>query len=175
MKQSKRLLLMLFVLTTFSAFPQENNRSKSNTAQNQSWPSPQYCFLLTIGDMSAYFQEVAGLDNQTTTVNSPKANSPVFSTVKMPGLKKFGDVTLKKGKLKADNKFWEWYSMIKKNNCDHKTATISLLDESGNKVMTWTLKNAWPTKITVTEQKSGASEVTVETMLISHEGLTQTK
>jgi phage tail-like protein len=175
MKQSKRLLLVFFVLTTLSAFSQETNLLKSNTTQNQTWPSRQYCFLITIGDMSGYFQEVTGLNNETTAAKSPKGNSPVYSTVKMTGIKKFGDITLKKGKFKADNKFWEWFNMIKMNNCDHKTATISLLDESGNKVMTWTLKNAWPTKITVTEQKTGGSEATVETLLISHEGLTQTK
>lgn len=30
----------------------------------------------------------------------------MFSAIKMPGLKKYGNVTMKKGVFKSDNKFW---------------------------------------------------------------------
>jgi phage tail-like protein len=36
----------------------------------------------------------------------------------------------------------------------------------------WTLARAWPTKITGTELASTGNEVTVETIVIAHEGLT---
>ena len=38
--------------------------------------------------------------------------------------------------------------------------------------MSWTLSNAWPTKITGTDLKSDANEVAVETIELAHEGLT---
>jgi phage tail-like protein len=38
--------------------------------------------------------------------------------------------------------------------------------------MTWTLNNAWPTKISSTDLKSDANEVAVESIEIMHEGLT---
>ena len=38
--------------------------------------------------------------------------------------------------------------------------------------MTWTLTNAWPTKITATDLKSDANEVAIETLELAHEGLT---
>jgi phage tail-like protein len=37
--------------------------------------------------------------------------------------------------------------------------------------MTWILTNAWPTKITGTDLKSDANEVTVETIELAHEGI----
>jgi phage tail-like protein len=49
---------------------------------------------------------------------------------------------------------------------------ISLLDETGSPTITWTLSNAWPTKITATDLKSQGNEVAVETIEFAYEGLT---
>jgi phage tail-like protein len=89
----------------------------------------------------------------------------------MPGIKKYGDVTMKKGVFKSDNKFWDWFNEIKMNAIKRKPVTISLLDEDGAPTMVWTLANAWPTKITGTDLKATGNEVAVETIVISHEGL----
>jgi phage tail-like protein len=37
--------------------------------------------------------------------------------------------------------------------------------------MVWTLKNAWPTKVTGTDLKAEGNEVAIETIEIVHEGL----
>lgn len=37
--------------------------------------------------------------------------------------------------------------------------------------MTWTLSNAWPTKVSGADPKSDGNEVTVESIEIAHEGL----
>ena len=58
------------------------------------------------------------------------------------------------------------------NTIKRETVVIKLLDESGSPTMTWTLTNAWPTKITGTDLKSEANEVAVETLELAHEGLT---
>ena len=49
--------------------------------------------------------------------------------------------------------------------------TISLLDEGASPTMVWTLSNAWPNKITGTDLKATGNEVAVETIVISHEGM----
>jgi phage tail-like protein len=90
----------------------------------------------------------------------------------MPGIKKYGNVTLKKGVFKSDNKFWDWFNQIKMNTIKRVPVTISLLDEAGKPTMVWTLTNAWPTKITGTDLKAEGNEVAVETIEIAHEGLT---
>ena len=90
----------------------------------------------------------------------------------MPGIVKTGNVTLKKGIFVNDNNFWKWYDAIKMNTIKRETVVIQLLDESAKPTMTWTLSNAWPTKITGTDMKSDANEVAVETLELAHEGLT---
>lgn len=142
-------------------------------AQDNVWPLPKFYFSVEVSDLAeATFQEVSGLDVEAQVIEYRHGNSPDFSTIKMPGLKKYGNVTLKKGIFKSDNKFWDWFNKIKMNTIERQPMTIKLLDESGAPTMVWTLKNSWPTKITGTDLKSDGNEVAVETLEIAHEGLT---
>ncbi len=136
------------------------------------WPIPKFHFQVKWDSNVMSFQEVSGLDVESQIIEYRSGNSPVFSTVKMPGIKKYGNVTMKKGVFKADNKFWDWFNQIKMNTIKRVPVTISLLDEAGAPTMVWTLTNAWPTKITGTDLKAEGNEVAVETIEIAHEGLT---
>lgn len=141
-------------------------------AQDNVWPLPKFFFQVKLGDTEVAFQEVSGLDIEAQIVEYRHGNSPEFSTIKMPGIKKTGNVTLKKGVFVKDNAFWDWFNQIKMNTIERKTVVISLLDEGGSPTMVWTLNNAWPTKITGTDMKSDGNEVAVETIEVAHEGLT---
>jgi phage tail-like protein len=90
----------------------------------------------------------------------------------MPGLGKVGNVTLKKGIFVNDKTLWNWFDSIQMNTIARVTMVVSLLDESGSSKMTWTLNNAWPTKITGTDLKSEGNEVAIESIDIGYETLT---
>jgi phage tail-like protein len=136
-------------------------------------PLPKFYFSVDIGDQqNLTFQEVSGLDAQTQVIEYRAGDNKRFSTVTMPGIGKFSNVTLKKGVFVRDDKFWDWYSQIKMNTIKRVPVVIRLLDEKGNASMVWTLLNAWPTKITGADLKSDGNEVAVETLEIAHEGMT---
>jgi phage tail-like protein len=136
------------------------------------WPLPKFHFQVKWDTTVMRFQEVSGLDTETQAIEYRHGDHPVFSTMKMPGIKKFGNITMKKGIFKSDNKFWDWYNQIKMNTIKRVPVTISLLDEAGGATMTWTLANAWPTKISGTDLKADGNEVAIESIEIAHEGLT---
>lgn len=136
------------------------------------WPMPKFYFQVKWDANVMSFQEVSGLDIQSEEIKYRHGDSPQFSVIKMPGMKKFGNITMKKGIFKGDNKFWDWLNQIKMNTIKRVPVTISLLDEAGAPTMVWTLANAWPTKITGTDLKSEGNEVAVESIEIVHEGLT---
>jgi len=136
------------------------------------WPLPKFYFRVKWDSNEMWFQEVSGLDIQSEEIKYRHGNSPVFSVIKMPGMKKYGNITMKKGVFKGDNKFWDWLNQIKLNTIKRVPVTISLLDEEGNDTMVWTLTNAWPTKISSTDLKSEGNEVAIESIEIVHEGLT---
>lgn len=145
-------------------------------AQDKVWPLPKFYFKVTIGSQnnSVAFQEVSGLDTETQPIEYRHSDNKEFSTIKMPGIVKYGNVTLKKGIFVNDNNFWKWYNDIKMNTIKRETVIIQLLDEKGIPTMTWTLANAWPTKLTGTDLKSDGNDVAVETLELAHEGLTIT-
>ncbi|WP_229261982.1 phage tail protein [Duganella guangzhouensis] len=132
---------------------------------------PKFYFRVKWDSNEMAFQEVSGLDIQSEEIKYRHGNSKDFSVIKMPGMKKFGNVTMKKGVFKGDNKFWDWLVQIKMNTIKRVPVTISLLDEEGNDTMVWELTNAWPTKISSTDLKSEGNEVAIETIEIVHEGL----
>lgn len=135
---------------------------------------PKFRFLVILGsqDTAVSFQEVSGLETETQVIEYRHSNSKQFSTVKMPGIAKYGNVTLKRGVFTKDNNFFKWYDEIKMNTIKRATVTIQLLNENGKPTMTWTLTNAWPTKITGVDLKSDGNEVAVDTLELAHEGLT---
>jgi phage tail-like protein len=141
--------------------------------QNNIWPLPKFYFSVQLGDdTTVSFQEVDGLDSETQIIEYRHGNSPVFYPTKMPGLGKVSNVTMRKGIFVNDSKFWDWYNEIKMNTIARRTVIISLLDETGTPKRTWTLNNAWPTKITGTDLKSEGNEVAIESIEVAYETLT---
>lgn len=140
--------------------------------QDAVWPLPKFFFTVTLGDdTSVSFQEVDGLDSETQVIEYRHGNNPSFYPIKMPGLGRVGNVTLRKGIFVNDKKFWDWYGEIKMNTIKRRTVVISLLDQDAAPKMTWTLNNAWPTKVTGTDLKSEGNEVAVETVEVAYETL----
>ncbi len=132
------------------------------------WPLPKFHFEVKWDSNVMSFQEVSGLDIQSEEIKYRAGDSKQFSVIKMPGMKKFGNVTMKKGVFKGDNKFWDWLNQIKLNTIKRVPITISLLDESSAPTMVWTLANAWPTKISSTDLKAEGNEVAIESIEIVH-------
>ncbi len=135
------------------------------------WPLVKFSFQVKWDDAEYIFQEVTGLSSETQVIEYRGGNSKVYSTVKMPGIQKFGNITLKKGIFKGDKALWDKYNLIKMNTIKRSTILISLLDESNAVAMSWKLLNAFPTKMTVSDMKADANEIAVETMELAHEGL----
>ncbi len=141
--------------------------------QDNNWPLPKFYFMVDWGSTTNIpFQEVSGLEIEAEPLEYRHGNSKVFSKINMPGMVKNNKISMKKGVFANDNTFWDWYNKIKMNTIERQNVVIKLLDEGGNPTMTWTLNNAWPTKISSTDLKSESNEVAIESIEIMHEGLT---
>ena len=136
------------------------------------WPLPKFSFTLEWAGQTASFQEVTGLDSETQVIDYRGGSSKAFSTVKMPGIQKYGNVTFKKGIFKGSSAAWDLLRGVGMNTIQREDVTIRLLDEAGAAAVVWKLKNAWPTKITGTDLNSDDDEVAVESLELAHEGIT---
>jgi phage tail-like protein len=136
------------------------------------WPLVRFQFQVKWDSTELVFQEVTGLNIETQVIEYRGGNSKAYAPVKMPGLKKYGNVTLKKGMFKGDTALWKQFTTVQMNTYKRSTIVISLLDETNKVAMSWNLTNAFPSKITITDMKADANEAAVESIEITHEGLT---
>lgn len=135
------------------------------------YPQVAFHFQVDWGGSNLGFSEVSGLNIETQMIEYRSGLSPEFSTIKMPGIQKYGNITLKRGVFKSDNQFYEWANSVKMNTIERRDLIISLLDEEHNPVMVWKVKNAWPTKIESPALKADGNEVAIESLEVAHEGV----
>jgi phage tail-like protein len=145
---------------------------------NFKYPLPKFHFEVNWGGTRMGFTEVTGLEFETQVIEYREGNSPVYTPNAQPGLRKLTHVTLKRGTVLEDFEFfklWRETSKFQESNKIKKVfrrdVTIKLLNEEHQPIISWTLLNAWPTKITSTDLKADGNEVAIESMELVHEGL----
>jgi len=136
------------------------------------YPLVKFHFQVDWGGTKIGFTEVSGLDVETEVVEYRQGASKEYSKIKMPGMQKFSNITLKRGTFASDNEYFQWWNTVKLNTIERRDVTIKLLNEEHNPVVTWKVKNVWPTKIQSTDLKADGNEVAIESMELVHEGLT---
>jgi len=135
------------------------------------YPQAKNHFKVDWGGNNIGFMEVSGLSIELDVVDYREGSSPESSTRKMPGMKKFSDVILKRGIVKNDDDFYRWISTAQFNTIERRDVTISLLNESHEPVVVWKVKNAFPFKLEYSPLHSQDSEVVIESLTLVHEGL----
>ena len=117
------------------------------------------------------FSEVTGFD-ASIDVMEYREGDMVQTPMKIPGLKKYGNITLRKG-LADSRALYDWMIAGVDGEVTRKTITISLLGQTGDVVAAWRVINDWPVKYTGPDFNATSSEVAVETLEIAHEGMTR--
>lgn len=135
------------------------------------YPLPVFHFNVEWGGTRLGFSEVTGLTQENQAIEYREGYSPEFSSIKMPGLHKYSNVTLKRGVIEHDNDFFKWLNTIKLNTVERRDLTISLLNENHEPVMTWKVHNAFPVKVEGPQLKALGNEVAIESIELAHEGL----
>ena len=136
------------------------------------YPLPKFHFQVDWGGTKIGFTEATGLEVTTDKIEYRDGFSPEYVKTQMPGMQTYGDLTLKRGIFAGDNEFYEWWNTVSLNTIERRDITVSLLNEEHMPVVVWKIKNAWPTKVTSTDLNSTGNEVAIETLVLSHEGLT---
>lgn len=135
------------------------------------YPLPKFHFVAEWGGTKTAFSEVTGLDIETEIIEYRDGSSPEFTKIKMPGMQKFSNITLKRGVFSGDNEFYAWLNTTSMNTVERRDLTISLLNEAHEPVMVWKVKSAFPVKIQSTDLKADGNETAIETIELAHEGL----
>ncbi len=136
------------------------------------YPIPKFHFQVEWGGAKIGFTEVTGLEVSTEVIEYRDGASPEYHKIKMPGMQKFSNITMKRGTFKGDNEYYNWWNTVALNTIERRDVVISLLNENHEPVVVWKVKNAWPVKVQSTDLKADGNEVAIETIELAHEGLT---
>lgn len=136
------------------------------------YPYGRFRYKVEIDGLEAGgFSEVTGFD-ASIDVMEYREGDMVQTTMKIPGLKKYGNITLKQG-LATSKVLYDWMIAGVNGAVDRKTITITLLDDEESPAASWQIINAWPVKYTAPDFNATSSEVAIETLEIAHEGMTR--
>lgn len=138
----------------------------------ETYPLVKFHFSVDWAGTNIGFTEVSGLDVETELIEYRQGASPEYSKIKMPGMQKFSNITLKRGTFKNDNEYYQWWNTVKLNTIERRDITIKMLNEDHEPVIVWKVKNAFPLKVQSTDLKGDANETAIESMELAHEGLT---
>ena len=89
-----------------------------------SYPLPKFHFSVDWKGTKIGFTEVSGLDVETEVIEYRQGASPEYSKIKMPGMQKYANITLKRGTFASDNEYYAWWNTVKLNTIERRDITI---------------------------------------------------
>ena len=140
-------------------------------------PYTQFNFLVDLGDgvtegPKAGFQEVSGIGMEVSVAEYRAGNSKENSVIKITGLNKATDVTLKRGIIGSLN-LYQWLDQIRNGDQSAlRTVTIQLQNEDHTAIVqTWKLLRARVVKHTSGPLHAQGTDVAMEEMVLAYERL----
>jgi phage tail-like protein len=139
-------------------------------------PYRNFRFRLEIDNIiQAGFSEATIPDSTQDPIEYREGNeSPTVR--KIPGLVKYGNVTLKWG-LTDSLDLYEWRKLVEQGNMKdaRRNVAVILLDEEGNDAARWEFNDAWPSKYDAPDLSAKGTDIAIETLEIAHEGMKRVK
>lgn len=140
-------------------------------------PYTRFNFLIDLGDGStdgarAGFEEVSGIGTSVDVVEYRNGNAKENSPIKLTGLNRVNDVTLKRGLMGSLN-LYQWLDQIRNGDqAALRNVTITLQNEDHTAaVMTWKLRRARIIKHTSGPFNAKSSDVAIEEIVLAYERL----
>ena len=131
-------------------------------------PYAQYNFLLEIdGTSVAGFTEVGGLSFEQDIIEY-REGADTATMRKLPGLRKYGNVTLKRG-YTQNRELWDWRKTTIDGVTERKAGAIILLDEARQPQLRWEFQEGWVSKYDGPALNATANEAAMESVEIAVE------
>ncbi|MFK7908713.1 MAG: phage tail protein [Chitinophagales bacterium] len=151
----------------------------ADTQVAELWPVAKHYYVLNIDGTEIAFQEVTGLGQDIELIEFRDGDNKQFSNKKQPGLNGPTDVVCKKGTYQGDSRITELFQALVKDKARYRNLprlemTVQLLDEMGSPVITWQIQDGYPLKYEGSDLKSDASEIAIETLTITCQGMEAT-
>jgi phage tail-like protein len=133
-------------------------------------PYSAFNFLVEIDGVTvAGFSECGGLTTESDVIEYRDGDDENTVT-KIPGLKKFTNISLKRG-FTDSRELWEWRKKVMDGATERQSGSIVLLNEAREEALRYTFREGWPSKWTGPAMNASTSEVAIETLEIACESI----
>jgi phage tail-like protein len=116
------------------------------------------------------FSECSGLEATMEPKTIREGGRNWGAAQRMGGIT-FGTVVLKRGLTSTDD-LWTWFNLIGQGAYAQRlNVTITMFDQAGNGVTSWTLRKAMPVRFKAPDLNAANNEVAIEELHLVHEGM----
>jgi len=137
------------------------------------YPLTVFHFSVSWGGENIGFSEVSGLSQEVQAIEYRDGlMSGTTLPLKRPGLKKAGNITLKKGMVTENIELYRWLNNSGQPNVERRDLVITLLNDEGTPVFVWSIAQAWPVKFEGPGLKASGNDIAIESVDLAHEGIT---
>ena len=139
-------------------------------------PYAQFNFWVNLGgegsdpsQPDAGFQEISALGMEVGVAEYRYGNHKLNNTLKVTGLNKSADATLKRGVMGSDT-VYKWFDAIRNGRNETRTVRIELRNEENtDTVQAWALQGARVIKFTTGPLNAKSNEIAMEELTLSFE------
>ena len=132
-------------------------------------PFTSFNFIVDIQGMRAGFSEIGGLSTETNVIEYREGNEDITAR-KLPGQRKYANISLKRGFTKSKD-LWEWRKKVIEGKTQRLPGTITMLDEGRKPVLVWRFFEGWPSKWAGPAFNAKNNDIAIEELEIAVEGL----
>ena len=115
-------------------------------------------------------------ESTTEPIDYREGNEQATHVRKLPGLTKYGNITLKWG-VTDSMELYNWHKQIVAGQIkdQRKKVKIIVIDESGADKASYVVTDAWPTKYDPSDLNGKGNEVFIEVLELVNEGIERTR
>jgi phage tail-like protein len=146
--------------------------------KSPSTPPAEFYFELSANEEQTPFQSIEGVSTEVALKNILQAGENPFK-YRLPSLPKTGNLILKHGHSKRNSKLIQWCN--DNQNREESAApskarvALHLKDAKGKSLLEWTLFNAYPGKINLSQSRSKGKETEIEGLELAYSFFTLSK
>ena len=135
-------------------------------------PYQVFNFFVEIeGVIAGGFSECSGLQIETEYHDYAEGGLNDY-VHRFRGRTKYPPLLLKHGLTMIDG-LWRWHQDVVSGKVERKNGTIYLLNRKRIPVLWWNFKKAFPTKWTGPDLRANSSDIAIESVELSHQGLSR--
>ena len=147
---------------------------------NDFYPPVGFYFTLSFDSdttgVDTSFKEVSGITMEMGTEEITEGGNNNFKH-RVPTSVKFSNLVLKRGLVPKDSPIVQWCLDTLGGSLteaiETKTILVSLLNEKGQPLNSWSFANAWPVKWSASDLNSMNNELVIETLEFSYSQFTK--